>query len=79
MYPNRNEAEKLLQEAEALNPGPWGNHCRVAAHCAEKIAMQCDGLNAEKAYVLELLHDIGRRFGVRHLGHVSDCFAYMSR
>lgn len=51
MYPSRNEAEKLLQEAEALNPGPWGNHSRVAAHCAEKIAEKCDGLNPENAYV----------------------------
>ena len=31
----------------------------------------------EQAYVLGLLHDIGRRFGVRHLGHVSDGYAYM--
>lgn len=31
----------------------------------------------EKAYVLGLLHDIGRKFGVRHLGHVSDGYSYM--
>lgn len=30
-----------------------------------------------KYYVLGLLHDIGRKFGVRHLGHVSDGYAYM--
>ncbi len=30
-----------------------------------------------KAYVLGLLHDIGRKFGVRHLGHVSDGYSYM--
>ena len=34
-------------------------------------------MGAEKAYVLGLLHDIGRKFGVRHLGHVSDGYAYM--
>ena len=34
-------------------------------------------MDAEKAYVLGLLHDIGRKFGVRHLGHVSDGYAYM--
>ena len=32
---------------------------------------------AEKAYILGLLHDIGRKFGVRHLGHVSDGYTYM--
>lgn len=77
MIPTRTEAERLLREAERSNPGPWGDHSRVAAHCAEKIAELCDGLDAEKAYVLGLLHDIGRKFGVRHLGHVSDGYTYM--
>lgn len=77
MIPTRIEAERLLREAEKCNPGPWGNHSRVTAHCAEKIAELCDGLDVEKAYVLGLLHDIGRKFGVRHLGHVSDGYTYM--
>lgn len=64
-------------EAEKCNPGPWGNHSRVAAHCAEKIAQACGDLDPEKAYILGLLHDIGRKFGVRHLGHVSDGYSYM--
>ena len=76
MYPDRLEAERLLKEAEKCNPGPWGNHSRTVAHCAEKIASSC-GLDCEKAYVLGLLHDIGRKFGVRHLGHVSDGYTYM--
>jgi HD superfamily phosphodiesterase len=71
------EAEELLKEAERCNPGPWGNHSRVAAHCAEKIAAGCDDLDPDKAYILGLLHDIGRKFGVRHLGHVSDGYSYM--
>lgn len=75
MYPNREEAEKLLREAEERNPGPWGDHSRTAAHCAECIAAR-SGMNADKAYVLGLLHDIGRRFGKRHLGHVSDGYSY---
>lgn len=77
MIPSRQEAERLLTEAESCNPGPWGNHSRVAAHCAEKIAEACEGMDPEKAYVLGLLHDIGRKFGVRHLGHVSDGYSWM--
>jgi len=77
MLPTREEAEELLAEAEKCNPGPWGNHSRVAAHCAERIARECDGLDPDKAYILGLLHDIGRKFGVRHLGHVSDGYSYM--
>ena len=71
MLPTREEAERLLREAKQCNPGPWVNHSRVAAHCAEKIAQACGDMDAGKAYVLGLLHDIGRKFGVRHLGHVS--------
>ena len=37
-YPVIEEAERLLREAESCNPGPWGNHSRVAAHCAREIA-----------------------------------------
>lgn len=77
MLPNRTEAEKLLKAAEECNPGPWGHHSRVVAHCAEKIAKECADLDSEKAYILGLLHDIGRKFGVRHLGHVSDGYSYM--
>lgn len=75
-YPSVPEAEEILAEAEHCNPGPWGNHSRTAAHCAEKIALR-SGLCPEKAYVLGLLHDIGRKFGKRHLGHVSDGYSYM--
>lgn len=76
MIPTREEALALLAEAEPHNPGPWGDHSRTAAHCAEKIAVAC-GLDPDKAFVLGLLHDIGRRFGKRHLGHVSDGYSYM--
>lgn len=77
-YPNRANAQQLLATAEPINPGPWGNHCRVAARCAEAIAQSC-GMDAEKAYVLGLLHDIGRRFGVRDLGHIYYGYQYMCR
>lgn len=77
MLPTREQAEELLLEAEKCNPGPWGDHSRTAAHCAEKIALECKDLDPDKAYILGLLHDIGRKFGVRHLGHVSDGYTYM--
>lgn len=78
-YPSRTIANELLRNAEKLNPGLWGNHSRTVAHCAEKIALACGSMDSEKAYALGVLHDIGRRFGVRHLGHVSDGYSYMRR
>ena len=76
-YPGREEAQRLLRAAEDCNPGPWGDHSRVAARCAERIAAAA-GLDPEKAYVLGLLHDIGRRFGKGHLAHVYDGWRYMT-
>ena len=77
MLPTREEALKLIRDGLLFNPGPWGKHCLTAAHCAEKIASACGDMDVEKAYILGLLHDIGRKFGVRHLGHVYDRYVYM--
>ncbi len=75
-YPSVSEAERLLALAEECNPGPWGDHSRTAAQCAHRIAKRI-GLDPEKAYVLGLLHDIGRRFGTGHLVHVTNGYRYM--
>lgn len=77
MLPTREEAIALVRDGLACNPRPWGRHCLTAAHCAEKIASACGDMDSEKAYILGLLHDIGRKFGTRHLGHVSDGYTYM--
>lgn len=74
--PTRQEAEDILREAETHNIGLWGQHSRNVAVCAEKIAAACN-MDSNKAYILGLLHDIGRKFGVRHLGHVYDGYKYM--
>ena len=79
MIPTREVAEELLRDGEACNPGAWGEHSRTAAMCAERIAAACGDINPEKAYVLGLLHDIGRKFGVRHMGHIYDGYHYMNR
>lgn len=70
-------AKMLLKEAASCNPGPWEQHSEYVAEAARKIAAECDGLDPEKAYVLGLLHDIGRRFGVSHLAHVYDGYHYL--
>ena len=60
MLPTREEAMALVRDGLSCNPGAWGRHCLTAAHCAEKIANACGDMDAEKAYILGLLHDIGR-------------------
>lgn len=70
-------AKMLLQEAAACNPGQWETHSKYVAIAAQRIAEECDGIDPEKAYILGLLHDIGRRFGVSHLAHVYDGYHYL--
>lgn len=67
-YPDRRRAEELLAWAAEQNPGPWLQHSRNAACAAEAIARRC-GMDGDRAYVLRLLHDIGRYEGVRGLHH----------
>lgn len=78
MLPTKDQAMALLRDGLLDNPGAWAKHSLTAAHCAKKIAEACQ-MDSEKAYILGLLHDIGRKFGVRHLGHVSDGYTYMKQ
>ena len=66
---NRNEAMALLNWANGLNPGPWRAHSLNAARAAEAIAAAC-GMDADKAWVMGALHDIGRFEGPRGIHHI---------
>jgi hypothetical protein len=76
-FPDRALAEEMLSEAAALNPGPWEAHSRMTAHAAQLIAESCDGLDPERAFVLGLLHDIGRRYGRTESRHIIDGYRYL--
>ena len=71
------EAEKELKVAVGLNPGLWGNHSVSVAKNAQIIAENVKGMDSEKAYILGLLHDIGRRAGVTGIMHIFDGYNYM--
>ncbi|MBT3322540.1 MAG: HD domain-containing protein [Anaerolineae bacterium] len=70
--PTLTEAEELIAEAEQRNPGLWVSHSRYAAEAAQAIASYHPELDADKAYILGLLHDIGRYFGVTGMRHSLD-------
>jgi hypothetical protein len=76
--PTRQQAEAMLREAAQLNPGPWVDHSRHAALAAGAIAAQHPDLDAEAAYILGCLHDIGRRVGVHAGRHVLDGYQFLS-
>ena len=73
----RVRAEELLLEAQQRNPGEWVDHSRLVAKLAEKIA-KAAAMNSEKAYVLGLLHDIGRRNGTMQARHNMEGFRYLT-
>jgi HD domain len=78
--PTVDQARAYLQEASDLNPGPWVRHIEYVAMAARAIAEHDPRLDPERAYVLGLLHDIGRRTGgpnVADVRHLLDGFAFM--
>lgn len=70
-------AEAMLREGEQLNPGLWGEHSRSAAVNARLIAGRCAGLDPDAAYIMGLLHDIGRREGFSYMKHTLDGYRYL--
>ncbi|AZI41587.1 HD domain-containing protein [Deinococcus psychrotolerans] len=72
MFPTPAQAEQLLREAEALNPGSWAAHSRFVAQAARAIAEHHPDLDPVRAYVLGLLHDIGRQTGPNKDRHILD-------
>lgn len=70
--PTRARAEALLAQAAAHNPGPWVAHSRYVALAAEAIARRHPQLDSESAYIVGLLHDLGRQEGRTNMRHVLD-------
>lgn len=74
---NRQYAEKLIAEAKELNDGVWISHSYNVAHLAEKIASKAN-MDSEKAYIIGLLHDIGRRNGTMQARHALEGYKYLT-
>ena len=77
MLPTIEVATNELKKAAEMNPGAWEKHSENVAEAARLIAIACGDLDPDKSYVLGLLHDIGRRFGVSYLAHVYDGYHYL--
>ena len=73
---NRQTAELALREASQSNPGAWADHSRYVAEACKNIALHCKHLSADQAYLLGLLHDIGRYAGVSSEKHLIDGYRY---
>lgn len=77
MLPTMEEAKKELEIASQLNPGPWIGHSLNVGVAARNIAQKVPGLDENKAYILGMLHDIGRRVGIVSIPkHVYEGYVY---
>lgn len=75
----REQAREELNIAVQNNPGPWEQHSLVTAENARRIGEKVPGMDPEKAYIMGLLHDIGRREGVTGMLHVIDGYRYLMK
>lgn len=75
-WPSQEIARNALKEAEKLNEGVWVQHSEYVALACKNISKRCEGLDSDKAYVLGLLHDIGRRIGIVKEKHTIAGYKY---
>ena len=72
--------EKALDKlsiAAQMNPGPWEQHSFSVANNARLIARHVPHMDCDRAYVMGLMHDIGRRAGVTGIRHIFDGYDYL--
>lgn len=80
MLPSEYEALKELDIAYELNPGPWVDHSKNVGIAARNIAGKIDTMDPDKAYIVGLLHDIGRRVGIVDIPtHVYEGYVYCTQ
>jgi len=75
--PTLAQAQTYLAEAESKNPGPWVAHSARVGEAARAVAVHHPDLDGDAAYILGLLHDIGRREGVTGMRHVYDGYKFL--
>ena len=77
MLPAADEAMRELEIAGKLNPGPWVKHSINVGIAAKNIAGKIPAMDPEKAYIVGLLHDIGRRVGIVDIPtHICEGYRY---
>lgn len=77
--PTKEQATRLLADAETRNPGPWVSRSVNVGQAAQAIARGRGDLDADVALVIGMLHDIGRGSGVSQLRHVLDGYRTMTQ
>lgn len=75
--PTLSIANEMIKEAAGRNPGLWEQHSILVATAAKEIACYSETLDPVISYIVGLLHDIGRRYGITSMRHVYDGYRYL--
>jgi len=75
--PSLEQTEVLMSEAKTLNPGEWVEHSLFVAKAANSIAQYHPNLDANMAFILGYLHDIGHSAGVTDMRHILDGYYFL--
>ena len=76
--PTLKKAHEFLELGEKLNPGRWIDHSKNAGLAAKNIAQKTDNLDPDAAYIMGILHDIGRFDNVKQMAHTIDGYKFMN-
>ncbi len=75
--PNIDLVKIWLKEGDSRNPGPWVKHSELVGNAAKIIAKKIDNLDENKAYIMGLIHDIGRTAGIAEERHTIDGYNFL--
>ncbi|MFW9820424.1 MAG: HD domain-containing protein [Candidatus Thorarchaeota archaeon] len=75
--PDIRSVKDWLKEGYNRNPGTWVKHSKLVANAAQIIAKKIDNLNDNKAYIMGLIHDIGRFNGISQERHTIDGYLFL--
>jgi len=68
-----------LKEGYQRNPGPWVKHSKYVANAAKIIASKIESLDGNQAYIMGLIHDIGRVAGIAEERHTIDGYNFLKK
>jgi hypothetical protein len=71
--------EDWLKEGYLHNPGPWVKHSKYVANAAKIIANKIENLNENTAYIMGLIHDMGRIAGITQERHSIDGYNFIKK
>lgn len=75
--PSFEDVYKWLDDGFLANPGNWVVHSKKVGEVARRIASEIPEIDPDMAYIMGLVHDIGRYRGITKIRHSLDGYNFM--